>query len=67
MAASVNKGDCFILDNFDDIYQWNGPDSSRLERQKAMTVTQKIRDDERGGRATIHILDVKVCLSTLTI
>jgi len=58
-AASVNKGDCFILDDFDDIYQWNGPKASRLERQKAMTAARKIRDEERGGRSQIHIFDVR--------
>lgn len=40
-AASVNSGDCFILDDFENIYQWNGPKASRLERQKVPTPLSK--------------------------
>lgn len=57
--ASMNSGDVFILDTKHDIYQWNGKDCSRLEKQHAMEVTRKIRDEDHNKecRAKIHILD----------
>eukprot|EP00041_Stephanoeca_diplocostata_P024948 m.642436 g.642436 ORF g.642436 m.642436 type:complete len:265 (-) comp22639_c0_seq17:2305-3099(-) len=54
---SMNNGDVFILDCGRDIFQWNGPEASRLEKQKAMETTRRIRDEERGGKAKVHILD----------
>lgn len=55
--SAMNVGDVFILDAGRDIYQWNGPEASRLEKQKAMEVTRKIRDEERGGKGRVHIVD----------
>jgi len=57
--SSLNQGDVFILDTKHDIYQWNGPEASRLEKQHAMEVTRKIRDNDHNKecRATIHILE----------
>lgn len=55
--SSLNKGDVFILDAGREIYQWNGPEASRLEKQKAMEATRKIRDEDRGGKAKVHIID----------
>jgi len=58
-AASLNENDVFVLDTKHDIYQWNGKDASRLEKQHAMEVTRKIRDNDHNKecRATIHILE----------
>ena len=56
-VSSLNEGDVFILDAGRDIFQWNGKTASRMEKQKAMDVTRKIRDEERKGKATVHILD----------
>jgi hypothetical protein len=58
-AASLNVGDVFILDTKHDIYQWNGKECSRLEKQHAMEVTRKIRDDDHNKecRAKIHIIE----------
>ncbi|XP_036604539.1 gelsolin isoform X2 [Trichosurus vulpecula] len=52
---SFNKGDCFILDLGNDIYQWCGADSNRFERLKATQVSKGIRDNERSGRAKVHV------------
>lgn len=54
---SLNEGDVFVLDNGMKIYQWNGKDSSRSERAKGLEVTKAIRDQERGGKAHIIIID----------
>jgi len=56
-ASSVNQGDVFILDAGPNVYQWNGAKSSRMEKQKAMDATKKIRDEEHGGKSKIHIID----------
>jgi len=57
VPESLNKGDVFILDAGKDIFQWNGPDASRLEKSKAMEATRKIRDEDRKGKAQTHIID----------
>ncbi|XP_053569745.1 villin-like protein [Bombina bombina] len=54
---SFNKGDVFLLDLGKVIIQWNGPESNKSERIRACTLAQSIRDDERGGRAQIGIID----------
>ena len=55
--AQMNSGDVFILDAGRDIFQWNGKDSTNVEKQKALDVTRKIRDEERGGNAKIVVVD----------
>lgn len=56
-VLSLNEGDVFVLDCGRSIYQWNGKDASRTEKAKALEVTRRIRDEERGGKAEITILD----------
>ncbi|XP_041262354.1 villin-1 [Onychostruthus taczanowskii] len=54
---SFNRGDVFLLDLGQLIVQWNGPESNRNERLRAMTLAKDIRDRERGGRAKVGIVD----------
>nr|XP_023655929.1 villin-like protein isoform X1 [Paramormyrops kingsleyae] len=54
---SFNKGDIFLLDMGKVIVQWNGPESNRREKLKAMLLGQDIRDRERGGRAQIGVVE----------
>ncbi|KGL77756.1 Villin-1 [Tinamus guttatus] len=54
---SFNRGDVFLLDLGQLIVQWNGPESNRTERLKAMTLAKDIRDRERGGRAKVGVVD----------
>uniref|UniRef100_A0A8B9UV80 Villin-1 n=1 Tax=Anas zonorhyncha TaxID=75864 RepID=A0A8B9UV80_9AVES len=54
---SFNRGDVFLLDLGQLIIQWNGPESNRAERLKAMTLAKDIRDRERGGRAKVGVVD----------
>uniref|UniRef100_A0A915JM93 Gelsolin-like domain-containing protein n=1 Tax=Romanomermis culicivorax TaxID=13658 RepID=A0A915JM93_ROMCU len=54
---SLNLGDVFILDNFNDIYVWCPPECGRLEKNKGVQVATDIKDQEHAGRGNVHILD----------
>ncbi|KAI1888925.1 hypothetical protein AGOR_G00173780 [Albula goreensis] len=54
---SFNSGDIFLLDMGKVIVQWNGPQSNRREKLKAVLLAQDIRDRERGGRAQIGVVE----------
>ncbi|KAL0214904.1 hypothetical protein P9112_007088 [Eukaryota sp. TZLM1-RC] len=56
-CSSLNVGDVFVLDLGLTLYQWNGRESSRLERAKGLDITMKIKDEERSGRPIIHIIE----------
>jgi len=53
---SLNAGDVFILDADTIIYQWQGNESSRLERAKAVETCIKIRDDQHCSRSRITVV-----------
>ncbi|MFT7801106.1 advillin [Arapaima gigas] len=55
--SSFNLGDVFLLDTGKVIIQWNGPESNKQERLKAMLLAKDIRDRERGGRAEIGVIE----------
>lgn len=55
--ASMNKGDCFVLDIDHDIYVYVGEKAKRVEKIKAISVANQIRDQDHNGRATIDIID----------
>nr|XP_033506696.1 scinderin like b isoform X2 [Epinephelus lanceolatus] len=55
--ASFNKGDCFIVDLGKDVYQWCGSECNRFEKLKASNVCIDIRDNERNGRAKLHMVE----------
>ena len=54
--GSMNSGDVFILDLGLEIYVWNGKESGRLEKIKGLDVARRIRDEERGGRASLDVV-----------
>ncbi|XP_044523486.1 villin-1 [Gracilinanus agilis] len=54
---SFNRGDVFLLDLGKLIIQWNGPESNRMERIKGVNLAKEIRDQERGGRAYVGVVD----------
>lgn len=54
---SFNQGDCFIVDLGANIYQWCGSGCNRYERVKASEVARGVRDNERNGRATVHVVE----------
>lgn len=55
--GSMNKGDCFILDAGRDIYVYVGKNAKRLEKMKAISAANQIRDQDHNGRAAVHIVD----------
>ncbi|XP_061878252.1 scinderin like b [Entelurus aequoreus] len=55
--SNFNKGDCFIVDLGKEVYQWCGSECNRFERLKASQVAIGIRDNERNGRARLHMVD----------
>ncbi|KAK3760676.1 hypothetical protein RRG08_010649 [Elysia crispata] len=56
-SDSLNQGDVFILDCGLVIFVWNGPASSKMERVKAAEVARRIKDEERGGKAAVKIIE----------
>ena len=54
--GSMNKGDCFILDNGREIYIYVGPKTNRIEKMKANSMANQIRDQDHNGRAVVHIV-----------
>lgn len=55
-SSSLNTGDCFILDMGLSLYLYNGATANRQEKGKAVEVIQRIRDNERGGRASVTVI-----------
>jgi gelsolin len=54
--ASLNSGDVFIVDAGLKLFQFNGKQSSGIERQKAAAVVRAI-DDERRGNSKIVVVE----------
>ncbi|DAA32387.1 villin-1 [Bos indicus] len=54
---SFNRGDVFLLDLGKLIIQWNGPESNHMERLRGMNLAKEIRDQERGGRTYVGVVD----------
>lgn len=52
----MNKGDCFILDVDHNIYVYVGPKAKRVEKLKAISAANQIRDQDHNGRAKIDII-----------
>lgn len=52
-ASSLNKGDCFVLDQISKLYVWCGPEANMFEKKKAGDMATVIRSDERGMKAEI--------------
>lgn len=54
--SSMNQGDCFILDDGREIYVYVGTSAKRIEKIKATSAANQIRDQDHSGRATVHIV-----------
>ena len=55
-STSLNTGDVFILDMGLKLFLYFGEHSNKAERSKGLDVINKIKNDDRGGRATITLL-----------
>uniref|UniRef100_A0A1B0BZ83 Gelsolin-like domain-containing protein n=1 Tax=Glossina palpalis gambiensis TaxID=67801 RepID=A0A1B0BZ83_9MUSC len=47
--SSMNKGDCFILDAGNEIYVYVGAQAKRVEKLKAISAANQIRDQDHNG------------------
>jgi len=56
-SSSLNTGDSFILDMGMTIYLWNGKNANKYEKAKGANLCQKIKDNERGGKARVVFMD----------
>ncbi|XP_067617390.1 gelsolin isoform X2 [Eurosta solidaginis] len=56
-VSSMNKGDCFILDAGNQILVYVGPQAKRVEKLKAISAANQIRDQDHNGRARVDIVD----------
>lgn len=55
--ASLNKGDCFILDKGSKIFVYVGSKAKRVEKLKATAAANQIRDQDHGGKPRVTIVD----------
>ena len=56
-VSSMNKGDCFILDAGNEIFVYVGAQAKRVEKLKAISAANQIRDQDHNGRARVNIID----------
>jgi hypothetical protein len=56
-SKSLNTDSVFILDTGGVIYQWNGAQTSRVCQARGADVANRIRKQERGGNATIVMVN----------
>jgi hypothetical protein len=57
-ASSLNHGDCFILDLGKKLYMWNGKESNKYERVKALAVVTDTRNSHGGpGKCSLDVLE----------
>lgn len=56
-TTSLNIGDCFVLDAGLTLYVYNGKEANRAEKAKALELVTRLRDNERGGRAEIILVN----------
>ncbi|CAG9790626.1 unnamed protein product [Diatraea saccharalis] len=56
-AASLNKGDCFVLDVGHNIFVFVGEKAKGVEKLKAITVANQINDQDHNGRGEVEIID----------
>ena len=56
-SSSLNNGDCFILDMGKTLFLFNGKEANKHEKAKAVETITAIRDNERGGGASIVIVN----------
>lgn len=53
---SLNDGDVFLLDMGNSVIQWNGVQSGKFEKMKAVEVLTALRND-RNGRVSVTVMD----------
>lgn len=56
-SPRTESPDYFFPSPLQDVYQWCGSECNRFERLKASEVAIDIRDNERNGRAKLHMVE----------
>ncbi|XP_047542944.1 actin depolymerising venom protein gelsolin 1-like [Vanessa atalanta] len=57
LISSMNKGDCFILDINNDILVYVGEKAKNVEKLKATSMANQIRDQDHNGRGKVETID----------
>ncbi|CAH0730907.1 unnamed protein product, partial [Brenthis ino] len=57
LISSMNRGDVFILDINNDILVYVGEKAKNVEKLKAISVANQIRDQDHNGRGKVEIID----------
>lgn len=57
--SSLNKEDCFVLDNDSKIYCWSGSLASSRKKRRMAIFAERIKSEEKKGPTTIVTLDEK--------
>ncbi|KAL4703497.1 hypothetical protein ACJJTC_011299 [Scirpophaga incertulas] len=55
--SSMNQGDCFILDVDQTILVYVGRRAKNVEKLKAISMANQIRDQDHNGRGRVEIID----------
>lgn len=55
---SLNHSDVFILDNKEQVFQWNPENSSRMEILRASVFAKRIRDDDNCGKGQLIVIGI---------
>lgn len=54
--SAMNNGDCFILDLGKEILVYVGLNAKRIEKIKAISAANQIRDQDHAGRGVVSII-----------
>ncbi|CAH0404138.1 unnamed protein product [Chilo suppressalis] len=57
LISSMNEGDCFILDVDQTILVYVGKKAKNVEKLKAISFANQIRDQDHNGRGRVEIID----------
>ncbi|XP_061381862.1 gelsolin-like [Danaus plexippus] len=57
LISSMNKGDVFILDVDNSILVYVGSSAKNVEKLKAISIANQIRDQDHNGRGKVDIID----------
>lgn len=55
-GASLNEGDCFVLDLGLQLYCWNGAQANMFEKAKAGEIAQAIKQNDRKMKARLDFI-----------
>lgn len=63
----MNKGDCFILEKDNEISVFVGDKAKNVEKLKAISMANQIRDEDHHGRGKVDIVGKYILLICILI